>query len=509
MTRYFGVHTLDGEWHSLLPRYLILAERVRGKKVLDIGCGTGIGSSLLLELGAAQVNAIDHRPAVLEIARLKHAKEGLDFHVMFWEELDFADDSFDIVLCLDPTSPVTDPSLLLEVKRVLRSGGEYICAIEQRNVEGLESILPRYGYTNSAENIELSRSGDRVPQLGQLTELFDSVIPVIQRPHYSYIFDIAEASEGVETRAVRQMAGTADESGLWVGAAPDKGAAEDTDQRPGRWLSQDDRLCDRDGDPAAVQLLFCGESQMAPPRLGEVKMPLLGLIERLQQLISDLQVHQQPAHTAAPFHIIDDPSVDEPPTQQFSLREETSEFYAPSAHPVPDLTGLESGPRHYEAPQSAFGLDQVQDQLEQMTFLYQQMRQEMESLFLRTRQELEQRDRYIEHLVGTVQGWQQRFVDTQEASVNPKPSFEAEPTSVFQRPIFEDEERSPDEERLDEESSSADELAPATAPSPAESEEENKLATPEQASSPDESDSEIEQESGQSEQDPAEASETD
>ena len=65
MNRYFGLHTLEGEWHALLPRYVLLAERVQGRRVLDIGCGTGIGSSLLLELGAEMVDAIDHRPAVL------------------------------------------------------------------------------------------------------------------------------------------------------------------------------------------------------------------------------------------------------------------------------------------------------------------------------------------------------------------------------------------------------------------------------------------------------------
>jgi len=56
MNRYFGVHVLDGEWHALLPRYLMLAHRIDGKRILDIGCGTGIGSSLLLELGAERVD---------------------------------------------------------------------------------------------------------------------------------------------------------------------------------------------------------------------------------------------------------------------------------------------------------------------------------------------------------------------------------------------------------------------------------------------------------------------
>ena len=100
MNRYFGLHTLEGEWHALLPRYLLLSDSIQGARVLDIGCGSGLGASLLLELGASAVDAIDHRPAVLELARMKHAKEGLDFHVMLWEELDFPEDTFDVI-CSD------------------------------------------------------------------------------------------------------------------------------------------------------------------------------------------------------------------------------------------------------------------------------------------------------------------------------------------------------------------------------------------------------------------------
>lgn len=278
MNRYFGLHTLEGEWHALLPRYVLLAERVRGKHVLDIGCGTGIGSSLLLEVGAEMVDAIDHRPAVLELGRMKHAKPGLDFHVMFWEELDFPDDTFDVIVCLDPASPVTDPSLLQEVKRVLKPDGEYICSLERKTLPGIESILPRYGYAESGEKIDLFRTSARAPQLGELQNQFKHVQSVLQRPVLSFVFDIDDQTGPGD--AVRKI-DESGESGTWLQAAP---GAE-----TGRWVPSDPRLCANETEIGANAILFCSQQETALPPLAEIHLPYYSLVERLGQVIHDLQ----------------------------------------------------------------------------------------------------------------------------------------------------------------------------------------------------------------------------
>lgn len=450
MTRYFGIHTLEGEWHSLLPRYALLSDRLEGKRVLDIGCGTGIGSSLLLELGAEHVDAIDHRPAVLELARMKHAKQGLDFHVMFWEELGFADQTFDMVLCLDPTSPVTDLNLLAEIKRVLKPGGEYVCAVERRNIQGVESLLPRYGYNDNAESVELNRTEDRVPQIGNLRQCFETVVSVLQQPRYSYVFDFNCEREGSSERpyTMRKASGEPDESGLWVGDAPREDSAENTDQRPGRWLGIDEQLWEHEGDASNVELLFCGDAHMPPPTLREVRMPYSGLVDRLHSLISDLQIRQHPSQRNPSFGDVVESG------GGFSERETTSEFRAlnhwalekrsrraSAEPPQPYDYGQRSARAHSDHQR---GLDQIRDQLEQMTYLYQQVRADMEDLFVRTRAELHERDRYIEHLVDTVHRWQHHAYaesDDQPTGVYELPldeqdrSFDGETTGIFTKPL--------------------------------------------------------------------------
>jgi SAM-dependent methyltransferase len=412
MNRYFGLHTLEGEWHSLLPRYLLLSERVDGRRILDIGCGSGIGSSLLLELGAAKVDAIDHRPAVLELARMKHAKEGLDFHVMFWEELNFSDDTFDIVLCLDPSSPVTDPSLVAEVQRVLKPGGEYICAIERKQIEGLEVVLPRYGYADAAESIDVHPAGHRPPQVGELATAFDKIASVVQRPVLSFVFDVDRPrAEGQSTRKISDTG----ESGTW----------EQAQDGEGRWVPIDDTLQRRDADDAAVEVWFCGSDNSPPPPLREVRLPYFGLVERLHQVMNELQMRQvRGSHVEEPIF---DEILDEGPEYERE-RHSTNEYR------VVDWEDEPTGVRHRDdikPPESATSddasdaepetadptqqeamadqRDRMESQLQELSALYQQVRHEFQTVVQEAQTALEERDRYIEHLVGKVQQWQTRF----------------------------------------------------------------------------------------------------
>ena len=374
MNRYFGLHTLEGEWHALLPRYLFLAERVKDLRILDIGCGAGLGASLLLELGASRVDAIDHRPAVVELAKIKHAKAGLDLKVMLWEELDFEPETFDLILCLDPTSPVTDPNLLREVRRVLKPGGEYICAIERTTVHGLETLLPRYGYSHSAEQIERPETISRVPQLGELSRYFKRVFSIIQRPQYGFVFDYAPTEEGstdaFTTHEVRRRIVEHDQELLAV----EPGAPRSPASGPERWITVDKRLCTSEAELAGIELWFCGDEQLNIPRLREVRLPYYSMVERLHKAQPTSSVEGQ--HTL--FEEILDPGddLDDHATREFTQDEQTGVFVSMPAHSLDDdPTTVRARPsleqlRAEAAEQAAIERSQLDAYLRQLAALH-------------------------------------------------------------------------------------------------------------------------------------------
>ena len=70
----FAEHLQSIHWHLLFHRHL---KNVAGRRVLDIGCGTGWTSLLLAQRGA-RVTAIDISPRQIEILHRNALHHGLD-----------------------------------------------------------------------------------------------------------------------------------------------------------------------------------------------------------------------------------------------------------------------------------------------------------------------------------------------------------------------------------------------------------------------------------------------
>ena len=99
-----------------------------GKRVLEIGCGRGVGLEILLRLGAAEVTGFDLDPEMVALAEKRVAKYGDRARVFVGDAVAIAapDASFDIVVDYGIIHHIPPwPQTLHEIARVLRPGGMF------------------------------------------------------------------------------------------------------------------------------------------------------------------------------------------------------------------------------------------------------------------------------------------------------------------------------------------------------------------------------------------------
>jgi ubiquinone/menaquinone biosynthesis C-methylase UbiE len=114
-------------------RYEWAAKYCRGKRVLDVACGTGYGSEILRQSGAATVIGVD--VAFKAIAPNGNRAEALLTNADACK-LPFADQSFDAVVSFETIEHVAQPETLLrEIARVLKRDGMCICSSPNREFQ--------------------------------------------------------------------------------------------------------------------------------------------------------------------------------------------------------------------------------------------------------------------------------------------------------------------------------------------------------------------------------------
>jgi ubiquinone/menaquinone biosynthesis C-methylase UbiE len=98
---------------------------LRGRRVLDIGCGPGTVLDQLARAFSVTGVGIDASTKMIEVAR-REVREVGEFYVGRAEELPFSDAMFDAVLMRLVVHHVDRTSAFSEVLRVLRSGGRLV-----------------------------------------------------------------------------------------------------------------------------------------------------------------------------------------------------------------------------------------------------------------------------------------------------------------------------------------------------------------------------------------------
>ncbi|MCM2288569.1 MAG: bifunctional 2-polyprenyl-6-hydroxyphenol methylase/3-demethylubiquinol 3-O-methyltransferase UbiG [Sulfuritalea sp.] len=145
---------------------------LKGKRVIDVGCGGGLLSEGMAALGA-QVTGIDLSDKALGIARLHLYESGhaIDYRLISAEAMAAeAPASFDHVTCLEMLEHVPDPaSTVAACAALVKPGGQVFLSTLNRNAkayllavvgaEYLFNLLPRgtHDYSRFLKPAELAR----------------------------------------------------------------------------------------------------------------------------------------------------------------------------------------------------------------------------------------------------------------------------------------------------------------------------------------------------------------
>jgi SAM-dependent methyltransferase len=190
-----------------------------GERILDLGCGDGVLTKKLADLGC-EVIAIDSSRPQIEAARML----GLDAHVMTGEELPF-DAEFDAVFSNAVLHWIKHPQpTLAAVYRSLKPGGRFVAesgghgcvhkiqtalvqALERRGLDG-ESRVPWYFPTPEDYTTRLEHEGFRVDSIALIprpTPLPGDVLGFLETFGHSFVQGFSDAESTHYLLEVREI----------------------------------------------------------------------------------------------------------------------------------------------------------------------------------------------------------------------------------------------------------------------------------------------------------------
>lgn len=131
----------DSPYHAYYEKPAIrsLLPDLKGKKVLSIGCGSGVDTHWLYKQNALEVVGIDISKGLIELARKNYPD--ITFEVMDMESMSLKDNSFDIAYSSLAIHYLEDwTKSLKEAYRILKPGGVYVFSCGHPIDSALETI---------------------------------------------------------------------------------------------------------------------------------------------------------------------------------------------------------------------------------------------------------------------------------------------------------------------------------------------------------------------------------
>lgn len=120
-------------------RYIVTLDIINGKDVLDVACGEGYGSFFMSDY-AKSVVGVDISEEAIDHASAVYVKPNLQFLQGSATDLEFPDNSFDVVVSFETIEHLAEQErMLAEIRRVLRPEGILIISSPNRPVYSEES----------------------------------------------------------------------------------------------------------------------------------------------------------------------------------------------------------------------------------------------------------------------------------------------------------------------------------------------------------------------------------
>jgi SAM-dependent methyltransferase len=130
---YDRLRPVDERWFETVERMVELGD-LRGRRVLDVGCGTGRLAIVLAERHGARVWGIDPSAEMLDVARSKQPAIG--WKLASADALPFRDAWFERAVTALVVHHLERPVAFREIRRVLSDDGRFV--ISTPNPEGFE-----------------------------------------------------------------------------------------------------------------------------------------------------------------------------------------------------------------------------------------------------------------------------------------------------------------------------------------------------------------------------------
>ena len=184
--------------HQRIAEKTFQIVELKGKVVLEVGCGNGRISSLLAPK-VDQLIAIDPDKIMIEEAKARCV--GVEFYVGSGESLDFSDNIFDVIIFTLSLHHQNSGQALKEAKRVLKEGGAILVIepVVEGEIEKLFSLLINEDKTKLDAQKAIIESGLNIDQSQHFTAewYFDDIEDLKNSPfdYYEMRFDTQVAEK--------------------------------------------------------------------------------------------------------------------------------------------------------------------------------------------------------------------------------------------------------------------------------------------------------------------------